>query len=132
MAIVKFLGRVIPDRGLNITQGAPATLAFRTPVATYILFVKGALRTLADRLPLPSATRTANRVRNWPAPRSVLRVLHRSAKGAARTAKGVRNSLAPRSVLRVFHRSAKGAARTAKGVRNSLAPRSVLRVFHRS
>src|ERR1700683_4370034 len=55
-----------------------------------------------------------------------------SAKGAARTSKRIRNRPAPRSVLREFLRSAKGAARTSKRIRNRLAPRSVLREFLRS
>jgi hypothetical protein len=50
-----------------------------------------------------------------------------SANGAARTEVRVRNYFAPRSVLREFLKSAKGAARTSILVRNCFAPRSVLR-----
>jgi hypothetical protein len=53
----------------------------------------------------------------------------RSAKGAARTANRTRNSPAPRSVLREFLKTAKGAARTANRTGNSPAPHSVLREF---
>jgi hypothetical protein len=48
--------------------------------------------------------------------------------GAARTNDVMlKNSPPPRSVLRGLAKSAKGAARTTKRIRNSPAPRSVLR-----